>query len=125
LKDRYLKRNLWTKTLILWIVILLILNCSGSKDYDETPMPIGGDEKVRSVFLQVFGRNYYDLSGSRVRFLIEIDKDGEIDSISEIHGFSKNLNDTLIRAMKDYIKFTPATKNGERVKAKFYYTFFF
>ena len=65
------------------------------------------------------------MSGTRVRFLIEIDKDGEIENISEIHGFSKNLNDTLVNAMKDNIKFTPATKDGNRVKAKFYYTFFF
>lgn len=126
MKDSYIKRNLWTKALILWIVILFILSCGGSKDYDEIPMPVGGDSRVQAVIQQVFGSAYLDMVGSNVRFSIEINEEGEIEHISGmVSGLNRYNNDVLLTAMKDHIKFTPATKNGKRVKAKFNYHFYF
>jgi TonB family protein len=109
-----------------FILLLLLLSCSGSKDFDETPTPIGGDNKVRSVFQQTLGSTYYDVTGSKVRLSIRINKDGVIEQVSMSQRTSnERINRTLVFALKDQIRFTPATKDGKRVEAHFEYEFNF
>lgn len=109
-----------------FILILLLLSCSVSKDFDETPTPVGGDERVRLVFHKSLGSTYYKVVGSTVRFSIRINKDGVIEQISMSQRTSdERINKTVVFALKDNIRFTPATKEGRRVKAHFEYDFTF
>ena len=64
-----------------FILILLLISCSGSKDFDELPSPIGGDNRIRFVFHQSLGSEYYKVEGSRVSFSIRISKDGVIEEV--------------------------------------------
>lgn len=109
-----------------FILLLILISCSGSKDYDEMPTPIGGDSRVSFVFHQSLGSKYFKMEGSRVTFLISISKEGVIEQI----GMSRrtgdeSINKTLVFAMKEHIKFTPATKDGKRVESQFEYDFTF
>ena len=108
------------------ILLLLLFSCSGSKEFDEIPTPVGGDSRIRSVFHQALGSAYYKVEGSKVRFSIRISKDGVIEEV----GMSKRtpderVNRTIVYALKEHIRFTPATKDDKRVEAQFEYDFTF
>lgn len=111
--------------------LFLIFGCSGSKEFDETPTPIGGEEKMRSVFKEALGSQFAEMEGKvEVTFNIYTYEDGSVKDVtinSENREFDnyKHTFIPLVRAMKTNIKFTPATKDGKRVKAKFPYTFYF
>lgn len=106
--------------------VLALLNCSGLKEFDELPTPFGGDEEVRSVLNKALGNAYFDQSGVSVTFLIRINKDGVIEEV----GLSKRtkndyVNRTIVYTLKEQIRFTPASKDGQKVKASFEYDFTF
>ena len=109
-----------------FILLLSLLSCSGSKEFDKILTPIGGDNTVRLVFQQSLGNAYYDVTGSTVRFSIRINKDGVIEQVSMSRRTSnESINRILVFALKDQIRFTPATKDGKRVEAHFEYDFTF
>jgi len=118
-----LKERKHTNELIyIGMIILLILSCSGAKEFDEIPMPIGGDSRVQSVFLQTLGSAYYKVAGSRLTFSIRTNEEGVVETVSLRYGTNDPyINNALRNAMKDYIRFTPATLNGKRIKASFVY----
>jgi hypothetical protein len=90
------------------------------------PTPIGGESRVRFVLHQSLGSEYFKVEGSRVSFLIRISKDGVIEQIGMSRRTSdERVNKTVVFAIKDHIKFTPATKNGKRVATQFEYDFTF
>ena len=108
------------------ILVLTLLSCGGSKEFDEVPTPIGGDDEIRSVFHKALGKEYFDLSGVSVRFSIRINKNGAIEEV----GLSKRtkkefVNRTIVYALKEQIRFTPAIDDGQKVKANFEYEFIF
>jgi len=111
---------------VQFILLLILLSCSGSKDFDEAPTPIGGDSRVRFVFHQSLGSKYFRVEGSRVTFLIRISKEGVIEQIGMSHRTSdESVNKTVVFAMKEHIKFNPSTKDGKRVESQFEYDFTF
>jgi len=115
-----------SQPIYIGLIILVILSCSGAKEFDEIPTPIGGDTFVQSVFMQTLGSAYYEVSGTRAAFSIRTNEEGVVESVSLVQATNNQyVNNAVIRAMKDYIKFTPATLNGKRVKAKFMYHFNF
>lgn len=108
------------------ILIFLLMNCSGTKEFDEWPTPIGGDIGVQKIFMQELGSDYYKIDARFLIFSIIINEEGKILSVGLGGGTSNRLiNDKLERAMIDHVKFTPATKNGKPVKASFKYTFYY
>ena len=108
------------------ILIFLLLNCSGSKEFDEWPTPIGGDIRVQEVFIQELGSDYYKIDAKFLIFSVMINEEGKIIYVSMVGGGSNpRIYDKLEKAMIDHIKFTPATKDGKRVKAGFKYTFYY
>lgn len=73
------------------ILVLLILSCGGSKEFDEVPTPVGGDDEIRSIFHTTLGKAYFDLSGVSVRFLIRINKAGVIEEVGLSKWTNKNM----------------------------------
>ncbi|MBK9097402.1 MAG: hypothetical protein IPM14_04605 [bacterium] len=108
------------------ILALTLLNCSGLKEYDDAPTPVGGDVKVRSVFQEVLGKSYDELSGVSVTFSVRVNKDGVIEEVG-LSEWTNNeyVNRTIVYAMKEQIRFTSPSKNGKKVKASFEYKFTF
>ena len=124
----------WRSMKIIFIVLFIILlGCSGSKEFDNILTPIGGEEQVRLVLLKEFGSDYYNLSGYRLSLNVYIDKNGFVKSVSSMYKpanwmdsndwitFSNKIKNAFI----DHIQFTPATKDGRRVPAEFRYFFNF
>ncbi len=118
-------RKLCGKAIYNGVLILLILSCSASKDYDETPLPIGGDMRLRQVFQLYLGNAMYDLRGRIITFSIKINEAGNIRWVSIQRGVGYEYDQMLETAMKTHISFTPATKNGKSVEAQFTYSFRF
>lgn len=108
------------------ILVLTLLSCSGSKEYDEVPTPVGGDAKVRSVFREALGKSYDKLSGVSVTFSIRVNKNGVIEEVG-LSERTKNeyVNRTIVYALKEQIRFASPSKNGQNVKASFEYEFTF
>jgi hypothetical protein len=105
------------------IIVLLLFSCSGSKEFDETPTPVGGDNAVRSAFQQYLGSAYSDVAGSSVGFTIRINEEGTIEEVSmNRRTDNERINKTLPFILKDQIRFIPATKNGKKAPALFGYT---
>ena len=105
------------------IIVLLLFSCTGSKEFDETPVPIGGDNAVRSAFQQNLGSAYSTVAGSDVSFTIRINEKGTIVEVSMSRRTdNERINKTLPFILKDQIRFTPASKNGKNVPALFGYT---
>jgi hypothetical protein len=130
MRNKLESRNICSKVIFVVIIILLSISCSGSKDFDKKPEPVGGEERVRDIFKQTLGPGYMGLVGKgRATFDIWINKNGVVREVlvKNYYGIEMNeyLNKLLVKSMKDKIKFTPATKNGEPVKANFKYTFYF
>jgi hypothetical protein len=108
------------------ILVLTLLSCSGLKKYDEVPTPVGGDVKVSAVFQEALGKSYDKLSGVSVTFSVRVNKDGVIEEV----GLSERTNNeyvnrTIVYTLKEQIKFTSPSKNGQNVKASFEYEFTF
>ena len=105
------------------IIVLLLFSCSGSKEFDETPVPIGGDNAVRSAFQQYLGNAYTDVAGSSVSFTIRINEKGTVEEVSMSRRTDiESINRKLPFILKEQIKFTPAAKNGKKIRAVFDYT---
>ena len=68
------------------VLFIILVGCSGSKQFDNILTPIGGEEQVRSVLLKEFGSDYYNLSGYRLSLNVYIDKNGFVKSV----GFAMN-----------------------------------
>jgi TonB family protein len=78
------------------------------------------------VLHEALGKIYLDQSGVSIRLLIQINKDGVIEEV----GMSKRtkneyVNRTIVYTMKEHIRFLPASKDGQKVKASFEYDFTF
>ena len=150
MKLKLIKRKVFTITIFFGIIIFLIDSCSMQRkasktetgktsvgvddqkveqeeeeEYDEIPTPVGGDNEVRTVFQRILGRAYSDLAGSRVVFEIEINKSGRVKSSVVTYGKNTYYNQLLADAMRRHIRFIPARKNREKVKARFSYNFLF
>lgn len=150
MKLKLINRKVFTFTIFFGILIFLMDSCSiqrkASKTetgktsvrvddhkvvqeeeevYDEIPTPVGGDNKVRTVFQRILGRAYTDLAGSRVIFEIEIDKRGRVKSSVVTYGKNLYYNQLLADAMRRHIRFIPARKDRKKVKACFSYYFLF
>ena len=110
---------------LVFLTSILYLSCSGSKDFDEKPTPIGGDNRVRTVFRSELGSRYNDFKGKRISFLISIHRDGAIESISVNRGINVYIDKALEKAMQKHVRFTPAIKNNKKVKVQFIYSFMF
>lgn len=113
------------------LIFILFISCSGSRDFDQTPTPIGGDERVRTVLVRELGGDYYSISGYRMCLYISINILGEVISVSQT---TKPLNWTedysifenkIKNAFLNQIRFTTATKNGKPTAANFRYYFTF
>lgn len=118
---------------IFIVLSIILLGCSGSKEFDNTITPIGGEEEVRSVLLKELGNEYYNLTGYRLSLNIYIDKNGIVKGVSSMYKPANwmDSNDQvkfyskIKNAFIDHIQFTPATKNGRRVPGEFRYYFTF
>jgi len=122
----YTKTNLDLMKKLFLILVLMLLSCSGLKEYDKVPTPVGGDVKVSAVFQEALGKSYYKLSGVSVTFSVRVNKDGVIEEV----GLSERTNNeyvnrTIVYALKEQIRFTSPSKNGQNVKASFEYEFTF
>jgi len=113
------------------ILFILFLSCSGSKEIDNAPIPIGGEQQVRSVLYNELGKDYYNLSGKRLELKLNIDKNGAVEKVSFPTHVSPRSEENVIfeskitNAFIDHIKFTPATKDGNPIGAEFKYYFTF
>lgn len=122
----YTKTNLDLMKKLYLVLVLTLLSCSGLKEYDDAPTPVGGNVKVRSVFQEALGKSYDELFGISVTFSVRVNKDGVIEEV----GLSERtnieyVNRTIVYAMKEQIRFTSPSKNGQKVKASFEYKFTF
>ena len=113
------------KTIFMMILLLLTLSCSASKEYDETPVPIGGDTAVRRAFQFAIGNGVNDLRGQTITFLIKTNENGKTKSVKVKRGVGIYYDEQLETAIKTLIDFTPATKNGRRVEAEFLFSYRF
>ena len=97
-------------------------------DIDEMPTPIGGDTYVLMKMKEKLRNVYHLFVGNRMRFSVEINKRGEVEKafilyVPPNYSYTREIKDA-IRKMEDtmrYIRFTPAIKNGKKVRAKFIY----
>ena len=75
--------------------------------------------------MQEMDRDYYNIDASLIIFNIRIDETGKIKSASIRGGASTRfINDKIKKAMIEYVRFTPATKEGKPVEANFKYVFY-
>ncbi len=120
------------KTISIFLFII-ILGCSGSKEFDNVITPIGGEEQVRSVLLNELGNDYYNLSSYRLSLNVFMDENGFVKSVSNMYKPANwmdsidwiKFSNTIKNAFIDHIQFTPATKDGKRIPVKFRYFFTF
>lgn len=113
------------------LFLILFLSCSGSKQFDQTPTPIGGEEQVRWVLTKELGEDYYTLSRKRLRLSIQIDKNGVVEKVifpvratnwtEDIAVFESKIKN----AFMNHIKFTPAIQDGKPIAAEFEYQIIF
>lgn len=115
------------------ILLILLFSCSASKEFDNTSKPIGGEEQVRSVMLNEFRNDYYNLSGYKLSLNLYIDDRGFVKNVSSMikpanwmdsYDWAKFYN-KIENAFIDHIQFTPATRDGKPVPANFKYYFTF
>jgi hypothetical protein len=77
-KNKFENKKLFNKITFV-VIILLSISCSGLKDFDNKPEPIGGEERVREVIKETLGPGYMGLVGQgRVTFDITIRKNGRV-----------------------------------------------
>ena len=97
-------------------------------NFDEMPTPIGGDTYVLMKMKEKLRNLYYIFVGNRMQFSVDINKKGEVEQtyimyvpFDYLHAREKQ---DAIKKMEEtmrHIRFTPAIKNGKKVKAKFIY----
>jgi hypothetical protein len=97
-------------------------------NFDVMPSPIGGDTYVLMKMKNKLANLYHLFVGFRATFSLMINRNGEVENAfilyvphnilyaREIKEGIKKMENTMRR-----IRFTPATKNGKKVRAKFVY----
>ncbi|MBT8377934.1 MAG: hypothetical protein KJN64_01750 [Ignavibacteria bacterium] len=111
------------------VFFILLLGCSGSKEFDNIITPIGGEEQVRSILLNELGSDYYNLSDYRLSLYVNIDEQGFVSSVGSMYKPANwmdsiewtTFHKTVRNAFIDHIQFTPAIKDGRRIPANFRY----
>lgn len=97
-------------------------------DFDEIPTPIGGDTHALMQMKKKLTNLYHLFVGFRATFSLMINRNGEVESAFILYVPHNILHAREIkegiRKMENtmrQIRFTPATKNGTKVRAKFVY----
>jgi len=97
-------------------------------DFDEMPNPIGGDTYVLMKMKKKLANLYHLFVGFRATFSLMINRNGEVERAfilyvphnilhaREIKEGIKKMENTMRQ-----IRFTPAIKNGKKVRTKFIY----
>lgn len=97
-------------------------------DFDEMPNPIGGDTYVLMKMKKKLANLYHLFVGFRATFSLMINRNGEVERAfilyvphnilhaREIKEGIKKMENTMRQ-----IRFTPAMKNGKKVRTKFIY----
>ena len=107
------------------------MSCSGSKQIDQSPTPIGGEEQLRWVLTQEFGGDYKTLLGRKLRLSKMIDTNGVVERVSFPRRVTSWTEDIAVfkskirNAFMHHVKFTPVIKDGKPVEAEFRYQFIF
>jgi hypothetical protein len=123
---------------ILFLILLFACSASNKETTStieqvrgEKPTPEGGDEEVRSIFLDELEESYEEIRGANVEFSMWVNESGYVDLIQGVIAIKdkKMLEGAILVKLKDTmmnnIRFNPAIVNGRNRRVFFYYSITF